>query len=49
MLELYKWGLSHIDKIDGFEHVYKACELLLLLPIDFGMEPHLSLYAWFFV
>ena len=43
---IWKWGLSHIDKIQGFKCVYKACELLLLLPIDFAMESHLSLYAW---
>ena len=40
-----KVGLSHIDKTQGLECVYKACELLLLLSIGFGMEPHLSLYA----
>jgi len=39
------WGLSHIDKIEGFKHVYKACELLLSLSIGFEMESHLSLYA----
>ena len=42
----YESGVVHIDKIQGLECVYKACELLLLLPIGFGMEPHLSLYAW---
>ena len=36
---------THIDKIQGLEHVYKTCELLHLLPIGFGMEPYLSLYA----
>jgi len=40
-----KVGLSHIDKTQGLECVYKACELLLLLPIGFRMEPHLSLYT----
>ena len=32
---VWKWSLSHIDKIDGFEHVYKLlnysnnCQLIL--------------------
>ena len=43
---IWKVGLSHIDKIQGLECVYKACELLLLSPIGFGMEPHLILYTW---
>ena len=46
IIEIWKWGLSHIGKIQGLECVYKVCELLLLLPIGFGMESHLSLYAW---
>ena len=45
MLIAHTWGgvleyesgvMSHIDKIQGFECVYKACELLLLSPINFG-------------
>ena len=46
MLEYESEVVPHIDKIQGFECVYKACELLLLLSIGFRMEPHLSLYAW---
>jgi len=45
IIRIRKWGLSHIDKIQGIEHIYKTCELLYLLPIGFDMKTHLSLYA----
>ena len=34
---------SYIDKIGDEEHIYKLGELLLPLPIGFGMEPPLGL------
>jgi len=40
-----KSNVSHIDKIEGFEYIYKTYELLHLLSIGFGIKAHLSLYA----
>ena len=40
-----KVDVDPIDKIKGFEYVYKLISYFHQLPIGFTLEPHLSLYT----